>query len=83
MRLGGFYSFQPTENVLLGLPGAGSLPASSVSMQSHPGVLIPRADMSYGLSLWLRLKPESEPSPHSLVFRCLGWVLGVHGCRLN
>jgi hypothetical protein len=83
MQFAGFYNLQTTENMLLGLPGAGSLPAWSVSMQSHPGVLVPRADRSYGLSLSIQLKRESEPGPHSLVLRCLGWVVGVHGCRLN
>ncbi len=83
IRLAGFYSLQTAENVLLGWPGAGSLPAGSASLQSHPGVLVPRAEESYGLRLSIQLERESEPGPHNQVLRCLGWVVGVRGCRLN
>ncbi len=83
MQLGAFYSFSQTENLLLGPPGSGSLPAWSVSTQNHPGVTVPLADESYGLSVSIRLKRDAEPDPRIHVLRCLAWVLGVRGCVSN
>ncbi len=80
-ELGGFYSYRATENVLLGLPGGGSLPAWSVSQQAHPGVTVPLADASYGLSVLLRMKRGRQPGPRLHVWRCLAWVVGAgSGC---
>lgn len=80
VQLGPFYSYRYTENVLMGPPGAGSLSAWSVSMQNHPGVIVPLGDETYGLSLAVRLKGESDPEPRIHLFRCLAWVVGGHGC---
>lgn len=82
MKLGGFYSYGQTENVLLGLPGSGALPAWSASRQNHPGVLVPFADESYGLSLTLGLRRDSDPDHRPQLLRCLGWVMHVRGCHL-
>lgn len=83
LQFGPFYSFRQTENVLLGLPGSGSLPAWSVGMQNHPGLLVPLADESYGLSLSLRIKRQSEPVARIHMLRCLAKVLGTRGCVSN
>jgi hypothetical protein len=83
LRFGPFYNFSQTENILLGLPGAGSLPAWSVSLRNHPGVTVPLADESYGLSLSIRPKRDSEPGPRVHLLRCLGWALGARGCFSN
>ncbi|HEX2713852.1 MAG TPA: hypothetical protein VHM88_16780 [Candidatus Acidoferrales bacterium] len=80
LQFGPFYSFRQTENVLLGLPGSGTLPAWSVGIQNHPGLLVPLADKSYGLSLSLRIKRQTEPAPRIHMLRCLGRVLGTRGC---
>src|SRR5229473_6462098 len=56
IEFGGFYSYQATQNVLLGLPGGGSLPAWSVNQQTHPGAVVPLADVSYGLRVVLRMR---------------------------
>jgi len=55
VQLAGFYRTRVMENVLMGLPGAGSLPAWGISLQSHSGIRVPRAEHSYGFSLSLRL----------------------------
>ena len=83
LQFGPFYSLRQTENVLLGLPGAGSLPAWSVGMQNHPAQLVPVADESYGLSVSLRIKRQYESAPRIHMLRCLGWVLGTRGCVSN
>ena len=83
MQFGAFYSFSQAENLLLGLPGAGSPPARSGSMQNHPGVTVPLADESYGFSVSIRLKRDAEPGPRIHVLRCLAWVLGARGCVSN
>jgi len=83
LLFGPFYNFSQTENILLGLPGGGSLPAGSVSMQNHAGVTVPLADESYGLNLSIRLKRDPEPGPRIHLLRCMGWVLGARGCVSN
>ncbi len=82
LQFGPFYNFSQTENVLMGLPGAGSLPAWS-GMQNHAGVTVPLADESYGLNLSIRLKRDPEPGPRIHLLRCVGWVLGARGCVSN
>jgi hypothetical protein len=83
VQLGGFYSLSPVENVLLGLPGSGSLPAWTATPHAHPGALVPRDDVSYGLSLTIRVPRGSEPGSHMQVWRCLGWVVRARGCHLG
>jgi len=79
----GFDRLEPTENLLWGLPGAGSLPAWGVGTQSHPGVFAPRADESYGLSLTIHFRRDPDALRGSPLLRCRGRVFGVRGCHLN
>ena len=83
VQMEGFDRLEPAENLLWGLPGAGSLPAWGVGIQSHPGVFAPRADESYGLSLIIHLRRDPDSLRASPLLRCLGRVLGVRGCHLN
>ncbi len=81
IEFGGFYSYQATQNVLLGLPGGGSLPAWSVNQQAHPGVAVPLGDESFGLRVSLRMKRDPQPGPRLHVLRCLAWMVGAgQGC---
>ena len=83
VQMEGFDRMQPSENLLWGLPGAGSLPAWGVGIQSHPGVFAPRADESYGLSLTIRFRRDPDALRSSPLLRCLGRVFGVRGCHLD
>ncbi len=81
LELGGFYSYQATQNVLLGLPGGGSLPAWSVNQQAHPGVAVPLGNESFGLRVSLRMKRDPQPGPRLHVLRCLARMVGAgQGC---
>ncbi len=81
LELGGFYSYQATQNVLLGLPGGGSLPAWGVNQQAHPGVAVPLGDESFGLRVSLRMKRDPQPGPRLHVLRCLARMVGAgQGC---
>jgi len=81
LELSGFYSYQATQNVLLGLPGGGSLPAWSVNQQAHPGVAVPLGDESFGLRVSLRMRRDAQPGPRLHVLRCLAWMVGAgQGC---
>ncbi len=83
-ELGGFDILRPTENFLLGPPSSGGLPAWSVGLQVHPAILTPLADESFGVSLSIRIKRDSEPGHPVQFLRCLGWVVGAgRGCHLN
>jgi hypothetical protein len=68
----GFFRLRATENILWGLPGAGSLPAWGVATQSHPGVWAPMADQSFGVSLKLHFHRGDVVSRNSQSLRCLG-----------
>jgi len=81
IEFGGFYSYQATQNVLLGLPGGGSLPAWSVNQQAHPGAVVPLPDVSYGLRVALRMRRYPQPGQRLHVLRCLAWMVGAgNGC---
>ena len=81
IEFGGFYSYQAMQNVLLGLPGGGSLPAWSVNQQAHPGVAVPLGDESFGLRVSLRMRRDAQPGPRLHVLRCLAWMVGAgQGC---
>ena len=81
LELGGFYSYKATQNVLLGLPGGGSLPAWSVNQQTHPGVAVPLGDESFGLRVSLRMKRDPQSGPRLHVLRCLARMVGAgQGC---
>lgn len=82
-ELGGFDTLRPMENELLGPPSSGSLEVWSVATQAHPGIWVPEADQSYGLSLSVRLKKrDPQPGRQAQILRCLGWAVG-RGCHLN
>ncbi|MGH9592762.1 MAG: hypothetical protein ACRD5L_06700, partial [Bryobacteraceae bacterium] len=55
VQLAGYFCVQSSENYLMGLPGAGSLPAHSVSGLSHPGISAPPVDESYGFNVSFRI----------------------------
>jgi hypothetical protein len=84
LKLGGFDKLSPMENMLLGPPASGRLPAWSVTTQAHPGLWVPLAEESYGLRLAVHLKRDSQPGPHTQVWRCLARVVGAgRGCHLD
>jgi hypothetical protein len=68
----GFFRLRATENILMGLPGSGSLPAWGVSTQSHPGVWTPMADQSFGVSLKLHLHRGDVVSRNAQGLHCIG-----------
>jgi hypothetical protein len=81
IEFGGFYSYQATQNVLLGLPGGGSLPAWGVNQRAHPGAVVPLPDVSYGLRVALRMRRYPQPGQRLHVLRCLAWMVGAgNGC---
>ena len=57
LQLAGFYGSHPVGNLLWGPPAAGR--------QAHPGVWAPPNQESYGLRISIRLKRDSEKSPHT------------------
>jgi hypothetical protein len=71
-EIGGFFRVRATENMLWGLPGAGTLPAWGVASQSHPGVWAPTPDQSYGLSVKLHFHRGDVVSRNSQSLRCIG-----------
>jgi hypothetical protein len=80
LQLGGFASTHHMENVLLGLSGSADLLGFRIS---HPGVGMPRANRSYGLSLTFRLGGDAHTDRRVEGWRCLTWIVGAgHGCRL-
>lgn len=56
LELACFDSQRRMVNILLGPPGAGGLPAGSISKRAHAGAWALRSTRSYGLSLSIRLK---------------------------
>jgi hypothetical protein len=80
LQLGGFASTHHMENALLGLSGSADLLGFRIS---HPGVGVPRANRSYGLSLTFRLGGDAHTGRRVQGWRCLPWIVGAgHGCRL-
>lgn len=80
LQLGGFASTHHMENVLLGLSGSAGLLGFPIP---HPGVGMPRANMSYGLSLTFRLGGDAHTDRRVEGWRCLAGIVGAgHGCRL-
>jgi hypothetical protein len=51
VQFGGYLRTESSENIKMGLPGCGSLPAWTVGMQSHEAVIVPRADASAGFNI--------------------------------
>jgi hypothetical protein len=74
-ELGGFFSLSRMENVLWGLPGAGSLPAWTATPHSHPGVWAPYPEQSFGLSLKFHLHSNANLPARPPAWRCLGKLL--------
>jgi hypothetical protein len=54
IRFSGVSRVNSMENMLLGLPASGGLPAWSVTGQSHAGLWTPEDASTYGLSLTFR-----------------------------
>lgn len=74
-EVGGFFAMRPMENLLWGLPGAGSLPARGVAGHSHPGVWAPYPEQSFGLSLRIHLHGRADLTSRPQAWRCLGKLL--------
>jgi hypothetical protein len=74
--LGGFGSVVPTENILWGLPGSGSLPNWSEIRVGHPGLDVPYFNNSFGLSLTLHRTGHPDQGVGSGLGRCVSWLLG-------
>jgi hypothetical protein len=55
IKVDGFESDLPTDYILWGLPGAGTVQGLSWSGGGHMGVIVPASDDSYGLHLTLHL----------------------------
>ena len=86
VQLSGDYRYWATDNLLYGLPGAGTLQAWSVSAQSHPSLRAPRGDESIGITISFHSKAGLEPDHHRHihVWRCAGWIVGNgRGCRVD
>jgi hypothetical protein len=77
IQLAGFKSFRANENVAVGLPGSGSLPAWGVGAQAHPGAWVPSGDTSLGVSLSFRLGRDAELGSRSGALRTLAKMVGV------
>ena len=78
LAVNGFYSLSPMENVLMGLPGSGSLPAWGVSGYSHLVVSAPQHNAALGLSFSMRLGRSRDGASNSFL-KCLGGLFGRGG----
>jgi hypothetical protein len=63
IRLGGFNAVTPMEHIERGLPGGGSLDAWSPVPMGHGGMILPKDDNQYGLSLTVHLARDAERQP--------------------
>lgn len=60
IRFGGFNAVTPMEHIQRGLPGGGSLDAWSPASMGHAGMILPKDDNQYGLSLTFHLAGNAE-----------------------
>jgi hypothetical protein len=60
IRFGGFNAVTPMEHIQRGLPGGGSMDAWSPVPMGHAGMILPRDDNQYGLSLTFHLAGNAE-----------------------
>ncbi len=75
IQLRGFDTVESSENA--------DWPGWSVTTQAHPGVWVPRASESFGVSLDIRLKRDPGEGRSIQLLHCLGWLVGAgRGCRL-
>jgi hypothetical protein len=83
IELSGYYGLRPMENMLMGLPGAGVLPAWSVTRQAHPAIVTPYTDVSYGLTMKIHFHHDADGSLHAAGLHCLGKLVGKgQGCHI-
>jgi hypothetical protein len=83
IELSGYYGLRSMENVLMGLPGGGVLPAWSVTRQAHLAVSTPYADVSYGVTMRFHFHHDDDGSLHAAGFHCLGKLIGKgQSCRI-
>ena len=75
----GYYATSPMENVLMGLPGSGSLPARGIGAHSHLVERAPQSNLTYGLSLTMRLGKANKNAASSSFVKCLGGIIGRSG----
>jgi hypothetical protein len=75
-EISGYYGLRSMENMLMGLPGAGVLPAWSVTRQAHLAVSTPYTDVSYGLSVKIHFHHDDDGSLRAAGFHCLGKLIG-------
>lgn len=72
LQLDGFESVLNMENVLFGPSGSG-----------HPGVMMPREVVLYGISLRFRLGRDGQTGSRAEIWQCLARIVGAgRGCRL-
>ncbi len=81
VQVGGYLRMESSENIQMGLPGCGSLPAWSVGMQSHEAVIVPRADASAGFNVSFNLRSAGSNGPgfHPMAAfnRAMAFVRGI------
>src|SRR5712692_2829870 len=65
IQLRGFDTVESSENA--------DWPGWSVTTQAHPGVWVPRASESFGVSLDIRLKRDAGEGRSVQLLHCLGW----------
>jgi hypothetical protein len=81
VEVGGYLRMSSTENIQMGLPGCGTLPAWSVATQNHPAVIVPRADASAGFNISFRLHGTGSSAsgfhPVATFNKAIAFVRGI------
>jgi len=75
LEFGAYYRLLSAENIQMGLPGGGTLPAWSISTQSHLLVIAPRMDEGAGFSVLLRLHGTGLREVHSHGYQAINRAL--------
>ena len=81
VEVGGYLRMSSTENIQMGLPGCGTLPAWSVATQNHAAVIVPRADASAGFNISFRLHGNGSSAsgfhPVATFNKAMAFVRGI------
>jgi hypothetical protein len=81
LQVGGYLRMESSENIQMGLPGCGSLPAWSVGLQNHEAVIVPRADASAGFNISFRLRSTGASGsglhPVAAFNKAMAFVRGI------
>jgi len=72
--LDGYNAVTPMEHIERGLPGGGSMDAWSPSPMGHGGMILPKDDTRYGLSLTFYSAGNTEETRGAKLNEIVGWL---------